>query len=393
MLQARIKCAFCERWVDVLGHCNQCRLRMPSSIRSQTAQNSISRGEHSIEMRSSSSSLGRGNQLQRQRHCNGRQQEFRASSCPARVRRKTVDGSKSPLAHKFREESSKKLSKKIKCISCGCWATRGHTCYHCKSPTPYHPPSAASAGDSLRRSPSGLMSVTSSSNLVDDSFSLVDELSSKWSLINQFSMKGSRFPLANELGLKESHSPLVAELSLQESHFPLVNELSSKESHFPVVNELSLKDSQGVECFPSLLVPGLKGVDVSASAIPQGCHQYTQEEVFVPFRRQHAHRVSFSGASTISLHDADVSSPSTWASAETIHRRSPERDKKVEVEHIKFDRDAFCNEWEHCLLKSWFDFQLDAKMNEPCFLPEYRPRTFVESLHDVTSQQRLGFGY
>merc|ERR1719502_124031 len=60
------------------------------------------------------------------------------------------------INHVFREESSKKPQEKIKCTSCGCWAKRGGTCYFCKQPANIGPPSAMSASDSLKRSPSGM---------------------------------------------------------------------------------------------------------------------------------------------------------------------------------------------------------------------------------------------
>jgi len=56
--------------------------------------------------------------------------------------------------HSFRDEAPKKPQVKIKCSSCGCWATRGGDCYHCGKRQGSVPPSCRSAGESLSRSPS-----------------------------------------------------------------------------------------------------------------------------------------------------------------------------------------------------------------------------------------------
>lgn len=76
-----------------------------------------------------------------------------ASSAEARASSKRR--SEGVLNHRFREESSKAPQEKIKCTSCGCWATRGGTCYFCNKPQGMFPPSATSASSSISRLPTG----------------------------------------------------------------------------------------------------------------------------------------------------------------------------------------------------------------------------------------------
>eukprot|EP01062_Namystynia_karyoxenos_P056299 TRINITY_DN47264_c0_g1_i1.p1 TRINITY_DN47264_c0_g1~~TRINITY_DN47264_c0_g1_i1.p1 ORF type:complete len:589 (+),score=127.11 TRINITY_DN47264_c0_g1_i1:91-1767(+) len=42
-------------------------------------------------------------------------------------------------AHKFRETSPDRPHLKVRCPSCGCWATRGGDCYQCGQPAPWDP--------------------------------------------------------------------------------------------------------------------------------------------------------------------------------------------------------------------------------------------------------------
>lgn len=394
MMRAKVKCGLCTSWVDVAGHCSQCELRMPSSKGSELLDPSSISGEFSIVSRPSKDQLGRKSQLRigRQNGFNvckpirGKgdrlqysSEESRASSCPASLRRKLLDASKPPNAHKFRDESPKKISTKIRCISCGCWAARGKHCYHCKTPTPCHPPSAAAAGDAFARTPSGLMSVTSSFN-TEDGQSLLNALC----LPNETRNIGAPRCLRSleNLELRDSQPSSTPQQHREHANKDLVPPLWLR-SPSPPAPQIPFASSP-LGRSEVMEAPGYSIIDSPAPAslqIPFAMQQSArQEEVLVPARRQHVQRVSFSGTSTISPHITDSSPPSAMIIRESILGCDAEK----HVEKLKFDREVFCSEWEQRLLTSWFDFQLASNVTKVCNLQQHRPRTFVESLHDIT---------
>jgi len=114
--QVKIKCTSCGCWCRRGGQCYHCGARGPSAPpHSRAAAESMSRSPSHIGTT---------------RH------------------------------QSFREEAADKPHTKIRCASCGCWATRGESCYYCKTRASSSPPNSPAAAESLSRSstrsPSGV---------------------------------------------------------------------------------------------------------------------------------------------------------------------------------------------------------------------------------------------
>lgn len=175
--QEKIKCTSCGRWAPRGGQCYHCKARSSSSPpSSRSAAEGIARSPTSPTRPTPPM-----NHVFREESSKTRQVKIKCTSCGCWAKRggncyfchkpaelfppsamsaaesitRPPSGMSASPSQSFREESAKGPQLKVKCSSCGCWATRGGSCYFCRSPVAAFPPSATSAADALTRSPSG----------------------------------------------------------------------------------------------------------------------------------------------------------------------------------------------------------------------------------------------
>jgi len=177
--QKKIKCSSCGCWAIRGGNCYYCKTRVASTPpNSKAASESMARTPTRITSAQ--------NHLFREESAKKPQAKIKCTACGCWAQRggdcyfcktpadlfppsasaasesisRTLSGMRCgmnpPSTHVFREESPMAPQLKVKCSSCGCWASRGGICSFCKTQVATCPPSSTSAGDSLARQPSGM---------------------------------------------------------------------------------------------------------------------------------------------------------------------------------------------------------------------------------------------